>query len=348
MLVSLPVSTSTTLRQGASLLRTKTTTTNSSASTFQQQRSGEPSGSQPLPLEWTRVKRRRSSTKSKRNSDLNEETLDDDDDDDFDCCRTDVGGCLNSSCRRKRWNRRSTNDAQDDESIIRITTDVPMRRCLRGTAFFCLPDADCDWFQGYLFVSSSSSSLTDNPKRTLGTNTNPIATPSRIMVPTHHLQLGLLCRAQEIDACLECDAGGYRELSVQVREFLPRQQPNKKSSRSSVHQFSNVEWTGGDMMRLASNDPCTIATNNGSGDTLWLQADSIRSGSDAVPYVEAIFASLLQSLRQQQQQPGDDEGFNTINPVDGKEMPSVLELMPNVAVVSGTMEVWLPQRSKVL
>jgi hypothetical protein len=180
-----------------------------------------------------------------------------------------------------------------------------------GQAVFCLPDSDSDWFQGYLFETNSSSSSNNNNKQQ---------------------QFGLLCETQEIDACLECEAGGYREIRMQVTEF---------GTTTKQYNIPNIEWTGGDMMRLLVT-PTTTSFSSKSSDSsdtshclVRMQADTIWTGTDATPRVETIFASLLRNLRRNQ----DDDNTNNNN----NNNATVADLMPNVAVVSGTMELWLPR-----
>lgn len=128
---------------------------------------------------------------------------------------------------------------------------------------------------------------------------------------------GLLCQVQEdIDACLQCD--DYRELSMHVTEF-DAWNAQKPQPRKQV--LTNIVWTGADMMRFVTRSSAEV-TNGSRCD---MQADTIWTGKDAVARVETMFASLLRNLRQ-----------------EGNRMLSVHDLMPNVAVVSGTMKLWLP------
>lgn len=208
-----------------------------------------------LPLGWTRIRRRPSTKPSllENNNDSNDE----------DWC------CDSKSCRCQASTNAHTNTDVDEDSISQ-THDI-----YKGTAIFCLPDTDPDWFQGYLLVKS------------------PAALPS----------FRLLCEIQEIDACLQCSEGGYRELQMQIIS----------SSFKKPITVKNIQWTGGDLMRLQTASlSSTITAPN---PIITMQTDSIQTGPQAEPVVEQVFASLLRNLRKHE----DKHSF--------RAMPTVLELM---------------------
>ena len=130
-----------------------------------------------------------------------------------------------------------TSNEQDTASVrtITITTtntattsgNKNTSRVLAGTAVVCLTDPDADWFQGYLFVSGTTPHIS-----------------------TSTTYYGLLGRIQELDECLQCADGGYRELTLQVNAMGGPTTIHKETNPSAAEtfKFSNIAWTGGDIM----------------------------------------------------------------------------------------------------
>ena len=83
----------------------------------------------------------------------------------------------------------------------------------------------------------------------------------------------------------------------------------------------DVEWTGGDMMRLLQA--------NGQ---VRLEPQQLLTGRKAVPYVKGVFGGLLKKLRTAQESPVD---------ASLPEEQQILDCMPDVAVVVGAMELAL-------
>jgi len=142
-----------------------------------------------------------------------------------------------------------------------------------GKAVLCMHEMDPEWFQGYFFVPNSSKPW------------------------------GLLCKQQSIDDCLKCEEGGYRELSVKVYSY--------NQSKPSI--ISDVQWTGGDMIRLLQP--------NGA---LRFEPDQALTGNEACSFVDSLFSGLLQRLK--------TEG-------DFDESSTVLDIIPDVAIVLGILEI---------
>jgi hypothetical protein len=177
-------------------------------------------------------------------------------------------------------------------------------------AIFCLPDTDPDWFQGYLFITTTATSF------------------------------GLLCENQEIDACLQCSEGGYREIQIQIINFR-EQQHRSNHKKKTITTLRNVRWTGGDMMCLQSdnnNDISTGTTTTTTTPMISMQADTIRTGSEAVDVVERVFASLLGNLRKLA---ADGDEPEEDNQHSHRSVPTVLELM----VRTGLFSLWMVDRS---
>jgi hypothetical protein len=227
-----------------------------------------------LPLGWTRIQRGR-----KRPADGMT--------DDNDGTVADWFCCDDPACRK-------TKPVIAQAAIQPKDKEDELRR-IRGTGIFCLTDNDPSWFQGYFFPGSSST----------GTSTGT----NRLSARSKSKPWGLLCIQEEIDDCLQCSEGGYRQLSISLTPFgVPAESVKQQT-------FKDIAWTGGDMMRLQQS---------GSSSAVTMEADQLLTGKPAVPYVEKIFGSLLRTLREGE---ACDSGTG------------VLDLMPNVAVVIGKMEV---------
>jgi hypothetical protein len=145
---------------------------------------------------------------------------------------------------------------------------------LQGQAIFCLAEIDAKWFQGYFSMRGRKP-------------------------------LGLLAEQTDIDECLQCNDGGYRELSIQL--FRRDHQPKVT--------FANVEWTGGDMIKLQAAG-------------MVFETEKFLTGKKAVPLVEQYFGGLVKKLREH----------------EGEDTP-LLDLIPDVAIVMGNMSLSLPKES---
>jgi hypothetical protein len=157
---------------------------------------------------------------------------------------------------------------------------------LTGTAVFLLPDPNPEWFQGYFFPKQTEKSV--------------VAEGGAYQ---KRASWGLLCEQEELDECVQCANGGYRQITISLNQFGSGKDPIK---------LQNVEWTGGDMMRLDRTPD------------LQMEATRLSTGTSAVRYVEGLFGGLLNKVRE-----------------DGNE--SVLEVMPDVAIVMGNMNLTIAQ-----
>ena len=239
---------------------------------------------QHIPLDWTRVPRRRKSSndnsiqgdmnvavKKKRSRILgNDET----DDEEKDCTDLNCRRCIS---RDVLWNDSPSTDDSFNRNMRQISRNGDANNFLTGHIIFCLPDQDCEWFQGYFFPLVND----DFDFKHIPLNNSPI--------------YGVLCTVkQDIDECLQCTAGGYREISnlqmTRLKDKIsiktvrtssqsdqPRIHPRKMTSietkdevndngdadttftASTNHEpltypkrinVSNVTWVGGDMMSL--------------------------------------------------------------------------------------------------
>ena len=224
-----------------------------------------------------------------------------------------------------------TSKEQDTASVRTITTTTTATtsgnkntsRVLAGTAVVCLTDPDADWFQGYLFVSGTTPHIS-----------------------TSTTYYGLLGRIQELDECLQCADGGYRELTLQVNAMGGPTTIHKDTNPSAAEtfQFSNIAWTGGDMMRLRSSRGTAVASTTTAATTndapsVRMDAERVETGRPAYQCIQAMFGSLVRRLRQhatKEQQLGSSH--DEVDPGSNLKHESVADLMPNAAVVTGRME----------
>lgn len=118
---------------------------------------------------------------------------------------------------------------------------------------------------------------------------------------------------RDIDECLQCADGGYRVVDLTLTTTGG---DVVGGTNDEVITFPDVEWTGGDMMHL-------------KGDHITMEADKILTGAAAVPVLEGVFGGLMRRIR------GDDDD-------DEEEQVDVLQVFPELAIVVGNMELWLP------
>jgi hypothetical protein len=218
----------------------------------------------PLPLEWTRVQRKRKLPVNASSSQENAADLDE-------YC------CDDASCRHVIRLRREQQGEPENNAHDQGTPSASHRRYV-GKAIFLLHDSNPDWIQGYFFPNGAGKPW------------------------------GLLAIQQDIDECLQCTAGGYRVVQLTILPF-DRTNMIKKQSVAAV------EWIGGDMMCLKHP-------------LVQMQGEQLVTGEKAVPTVETIFATLLTKLRSSR------ESESTTTPV--------LKLFPDLAIVSGTMQILMP------
>ena len=182
--------------------------------------------------------------------------------------------CDDPSCPRPSQLPKLSLSTEFQESSGDKTTTI------RGHAIFCMPDIDPPWVQGYFLV--------DGIKK----------------------PWGLLAVNEEIDECLQCVDGGYRQVTLTVFPF----------SRKKVSY--TVDWTGGDMMRL-------------EGESVSMEPDRMMTGTKALPYVHKYFMNMIQKLRDQQR--NDNDGIKQ------QSGDSLLDILPNIAVVMGPMTIELAE-----
>lgn len=199
--------------------------------------------------------------------------------------------CVNGSSTSCR--RRVTEDMLFHASDNNTTV-------LEGQAIFCIPELDSAWFQGYFIVRGSKP-------------------------------IGLLATIEtDIDDCLKCADGGYRQLSLQLCRRNNQDADAAESAGIGRAEatttertpiiipppiiFPNIEWTGGDMMTLRGNQVVFDTTK-------------LLTGTKAMSVVEQFFGGIVRKLQ-------ESEGHASSQ--------MLLELIPDVAIVMGSMKLAIP------
>lgn len=209
-----------------------------------------------------------------------------------------VDDCLDDDCTDLNCRRRSR------PRITSTTTTSPIHRLISssrqpfiGRCIMCLPDGNPDWFPGYVWFSSKKA-------------------------------WGLVGEQLEVDECLQCADGGYREIKVTLEAFGLTASPESNKLRIPF-----VQWTGGDLMRLETTkeqqDNETTATNV---NLQMIPSKLLTLGTVGKPNQEAcrLARSLFDKLlRQRYSLETNDEVISTDR--------SLLELYPDLVLVIGEM-----------
>mmetsp|Transcript_29997 Transcript_29997/g.72794 ORF Transcript_29997/g.72794 Transcript_29997/m.72794 type:complete len:364 (+) Transcript_29997:108-1199(+) len=215
-------------------------------------------------------------------------------------------------------------------------------KIVHGHAIFCLHDWNPSWIQGYFLPSSSSSSsspssLMKDTRSTLFGGNCVTTTPFDKALVKPWRMLGV---QEEIDECLECADGGYRRLTLTVyHDTSPAissaattaadagttKRPRKKTKTTKFH---GVEWTGGDMMDLYDVD----------NKLDMMKADKLLTGHQCLRPLNKYFGGLISHLRRQCLQNDGENGD------DDKDDFDVLEFLPNLAIVIGSMSLTVPKK----
>lgn len=134
---------------------------------------------------------------------------------------------------------------------------------------------------------------------------------------------GMLAVQEEVDDCMACCMGGYRRLTLTIYR---RGQDNgigdtgggkKDTKRSNSSKISGVEWTGGDMIALYHSQ------------SVDMQAEILLTGKKALPVLNKYFQGLIARLEKEFAIEDDS---------------SVLDWLPNVAIVAGPMTLTIPMK----
>ena len=190
---------------------------------------------------------------------------------------------------------------------LNSSKDPDSELVLHGTAIFCLPDLNPSWMQGYLFPTGSKK-------------------PYRLLAVQDH----------DLDECLQCADGGYRQVSLTVIG-------SNKTKQKRRHAIPKIDWTGGDMMRWTTPDG-----------SVHLEPHQLATDQKAIPYVRKYFqalvdqvASKVSSCTDENDKDDDDDEPSKASPSSSSScnddtVADILEVLPQVAIVTGTMTVRLP------
>ena len=137
---------------------------------------------------------------------------------------------------------------------------------------------------------------------------------------------GMLAVREEVDDCMACCMGGYRRLSLTVyHRGRGQKQDDSQSDNTTVTstkdakpnscKIGGVEWTGGDMISLY-NPRCVD-----------MQAEKLLTGEKALPVLHKYFQGLITRLGKE---------------CSIQEGTSILDWLPNVAIVMGPMSLTIP------
>jgi hypothetical protein len=342
---------------------------------------------EPLPLGWTQVRRRRTTTTTTNTTNSNTTTkrkFDDATNDDNNCIvgnddddvendnNIDAYGNCRCAIHQQQY---IMNHDEPDTTIV-------------GRAIFCLHDTDPQWFLGYFVFTPpppTSSYETDPIGTAVQSDTErdrqPIVPTGTVKISNNTVEStddiirrnatdnlpywGLLCQQEAIDECLQCQDGGYRQLTITITPFHPK----KKETTSVVtancpyndqlnykRKIQNVIWTGGDMIQLFYQSKSSSRMNNDDTDDkkeiiqqMIVETDQLLTGTKAIPYIKKYFSSLLRNIQAHACSIQDDDDHPNANKIrtseesvqatttEEEEGAKILELIPNAVIVLGTV-----------
>lgn len=247
----------------------------------------------------------------------------------------------------------------------RIQNDGEPLLCVEGKAIFFLHDpraADSNnkseedgnvgdgnkpWFQGRFFPSfglSSNNGSRASPTSVVASSDQqqPLST---ISPPLTSSSWGLLAVQNAIDdECLLDDCGGYRELDLTIIRNKPNthyrlSRPSSAASASNNNKLrwtvENVEWTGGDMMRL-STDPYSLSSSAASlpmdENGVKFEPKTLMEGDKAMAIASKYFPSMVKRL----------QIHNLMND-EGEESASSSTFCDDILVIIGDMSIVAPK-----
>jgi hypothetical protein len=247
--------------------------------------SQRPQQQQSLPLEWTRMKLKRPRTETAVTGNNNNDNTSSSSSTKFkwnnimaDCNDVNCRGCSMPQPIPQQEEFLLSNNNDTPTTLMKpydlktrriITIDGNFHHFLSGKIIFCLPDQDCEWFQGYFFPFEQEEQEEEEDH-------HQNQQDAVLQLPSDDCPMyGVLCTVkQDIDECLQCHAGGYREISniqmnmlnCRLQRKIHRQPPDAekqvfllesqqhneppKTSYPKHINVSNVTWVGGDMMTL--------------------------------------------------------------------------------------------------
>eukprot|EP00573_Skeletonema_grethae_P007919 CAMPEP_0201700522 /NCGR_PEP_ID=MMETSP0578-20130828/28836_1 /ASSEMBLY_ACC=CAM_ASM_000663 /TAXON_ID=267565 /ORGANISM="Skeletonema grethea, Strain CCMP 1804" /LENGTH=360 /DNA_ID=CAMNT_0048187591 /DNA_START=48 /DNA_END=1130 /DNA_ORIENTATION=- len=274
---------------------------------------------------------------------------------------TQLSACHVRRPRNKR--RRIQNSTNTGEPLL----------CVEGKAIFFLHDPRAaennnkdeegdtggdenkPWFQGRFFPSFGLA-----PNNGGNINNCSRASPTSVVVSSDQQQLlptssplltssswGLLAVQNAIeDECLLDDCGGYRELDLTIIRNKPNNhyrlsRPSSSAAASNNNNnklrwvVENVEWTGGDMMRL-STDPYSLSSPAASlpkdENGVKFEPKTLMEGKKAMTIASKYFPSLVKRLQ-----------IHNLMNEEGEESTSSSSSCDDVMVIVGDMSIVAPK-----
>ena len=283
-----------------------------------------------IPMDWTNVKRTKSSKKRRFSKSCVSTS--------FSSTSTESQGIENCCSDSVCWDHVNSKILQNDQNNL----------ILKGEAIFCLHEMDSNWFQGHFFpVSATHNEISD------ALTAKPI---------------GLLATQNtKIDDCLQCADGGYKELEMNMTQFA-----NKSSQLKESHNYPtsiripDLVCTGGDMMRIFSRDidfrkgkndnfnplnsddqkktqknqkqsPSNETVFSGKDMVLEFNTKKLVLGQKTLPYLYTYFRPIVNQVLQKTNHK-INEVIDT-NVCDDPKSKEILSLLPDCAIVLGSMEV---------
>ena len=137
-------------------------------------------------------------------------------------------------------------------------------------------DENTTWFQGRFFPRLGIASPVSV------TTTSPIVK-----------SWGLLAQQKlVVDECLRCEEGGYRELDLTLIRHVASPFTGKKKTVRWVAE--DLQWTGGDMMRLATDSMMSSLREDQTG--CKFEPATLMGGKKAMDVATKYFPSLVRQL----------------------------------------------------
>lgn len=226
---------------------------------------------------------------------------------------------MTSCCVRPRKRRRVQNNANNNEPLVRVS----------GRAIFFLHDpnsannkdndeeqdndGDTDdsnkpWFQGRFFPSFGMSNNNNQ-----NNDHNNRVSPTSVVVSGQHMlpsssspmnSWGLLAVQNAVeDECLLDDCGGYRELDLTIIRNKPTSSRNivGRNTNSNSNKLrwviSDIDWTGGNMMRLTTDPYSGLATLPMDENGMAFDPKTLLEGDKAIQFASKYFPSLVKRLQ---------------------------------------------------
>jgi hypothetical protein len=226
-------------------------------------------------------------------------------------------------------------DLESDPSIsenpenlgVSSLTSPPSHEQVQGTVFFLLPTINPPWFQGY-FLPKINVDTVDGSWEDDSVVADKESDP-QFDISSGGKPWGLLLEQIEIDDCLACDEGGYRQVKMTI--YFPRRAASNSEDRPKYAVPQVLDWTGGDMIQLIGSAVEVLPQN------LW-------TGQAAVPFIQSIFRPWLdQGISKSTGNLSKSHHNEKTNSGASKDSTDhILEEWPDVAVVRGSMNVLVP------